>query len=741
MKILFITQKIDPLDPILGFVCGWLRVFANKFKKITVICLEKNNREISPASESFFRLPTNVTVLSLGKERRQSRFFYLFHFYGFIWRQRKEYDGVFVHMNSIYVILGFIYWKLTGRKIVLWYNHTTGGIMDRLAFRLADQVCHTSPYSFSAGRKNSVKMPAGIDPDIFYPKGEVSNQPHSLLFIGRISPVKNLETLLAAAAILTERKVPFFLNIYGRAAARDCEYFEKTIKPMANLPQVRFLGEVPNFLTPDIFNQHTVNVNLTPRGNYDKTVLEAMACGTISLVSSPAFASLVPPMFTFQERNPKDLAQKIEYVFSLSDSERERIGAKLRRAVIEQESLPLLADRLLGIFSFGLKTAAGKMKNQKLIYLANARLPSPKAHAIQIAKMSEAFLEEGADLTLLIPRRGGGSLKNFYGLRLEIPTRRLPVLPLYEMGKIGYYLATASFMIAALIYLWWLKLKSQSIRLHLIDMDQLSIGLLPFLPFPVTLEIHDAKPKTFWFNWIFKNATSVLTINNLIKEKITARFGLLPERVLVFPNGIDPFLFNPLVSKRAAREKLGLPIEKKMVMYTGQFYGWKGLEIFPIAAAKVRNVLFYLVGGTEEEFAAVTGQGKRTMPANMRFLGKRPFTEIPFWLRAADAVVVLGTKRDEYSFYHTSPMKLFESMAAAAPIVAARTPAITAVVTEKEVFFYEPDDAASLAAVITQVIGNEDVAAAKTAAALAKVNCLTWRNRVRAVINQNRDFV
>lgn len=40
----------------------------------------------------------------------------------------------------------------------------------------------------------------------------------------------------------------------------------------------------------------------------------------------------------------------------------------------------------------------------RLLYLANARLPTEKAHGYQICKMCEAFARTGAEITLMYPQ-------------------------------------------------------------------------------------------------------------------------------------------------------------------------------------------------------------------------------------------------------------------------------------------------------------------------------------------------
>jgi hypothetical protein len=104
MKLLIITQKINKNDPILGFFHGWVKEFSKHFDSIVAICLEKGE----------YDMPTNVKVLSLGKESGHSKVKYLLNFYKFIWQERNNYDAVFVHMNPVYVVLGGLLWKIIG---------------------------------------------------------------------------------------------------------------------------------------------------------------------------------------------------------------------------------------------------------------------------------------------------------------------------------------------------------------------------------------------------------------------------------------------------------------------------------------------------------------------------------------------------------------------------------------------------------------------------------------------------
>lgn len=353
MKLLLITQKVDTNDPILGFFHRWIEAFSKHYESLVVICLQKG----------AYDLPGGVRVFSLGKEHKElgikknavwKKITYVWNFYCLIWRERRSYDAVFVHMNQEYVLLGALVWKILGKKVVLWYNHTHGNILTRVAIILADTVCHTSPFAFTAETKKSQQMPAGIDTGLFRSYEGSIREPRSIMYLGRIAPLKRVDVLLEAAKILDEQKIDFVLDIYGDAAADDFEYMKRLKEFSMSLQKKNklfFRGAVPNSAAPKVFNTHLVSVNLTPKGNYDKTVLESMACETLPLVSSPAFADIIPLELRFKENDPVDLAKKITFVFSLPDASLTQHRNRCRREVENNHALVLLAFKLTTIFS------------------------------------------------------------------------------------------------------------------------------------------------------------------------------------------------------------------------------------------------------------------------------------------------------------------------------------------------------------------------------------------------------
>lgn len=291
MKILILTQKVDKNDPVLGFFHGWLGEFSKRFEFITVVALGVGEYE----------LPSNIRVLSLGKETGESKIKYLFRFYKYIWGERNNYDKVFVHMNQEYVILGAQDWQLMRKPVYLWRNHAKGNYWTNFATFFAKKVFYTSPASYTARFKKAVKMPVGIDTDFFKPDPSIVRMPNSILFLGRISPVKKVLEFVEWFNTLDSK---FTATVAGSALPRDKSY-EKLVKSKAD-KRITFIGEVTQEKALKLYQSHETYVNKTPAGSFDKTIFEAKACGMKLIVDNPDAKD-----FKVEDHSLKKLAQRL----------------------------------------------------------------------------------------------------------------------------------------------------------------------------------------------------------------------------------------------------------------------------------------------------------------------------------------------------------------------------------------------------------------------------------------------
>ncbi|MBI5004023.1 glycosyltransferase family 4 protein [Candidatus Kaiserbacteria bacterium] len=334
----------------------------------------------------------------------------------------------------------------------------------------------------------------------------------------------------------------------------------------------------------------------------------------------------------------------------------------------------------------------------KIVYIVNARLPNKKAYGIQVAKMCEAFVEAEIDLELVIPRTHASSiatLKDAYKLRVDIPTTILPGLDLYASGRIPFFISSCVFIITSSIYLLWKRMRGEGCIVYTIDMDTFSFSLLPLLGFPVVAEMHDIKPCNIFTRFFFKHVKLLVVTNTQIRDALCDRFDISSDKTIIEPNGVDLDLFAHASSQGEVRKRLHIPQDKKIALYVGRFYEWKGLDILVDAAKQAPALDWYVVGDTTEVFTKVTG--RTSLPANLHIAGECEPSDVPLWLAAADTLLILGTKHNDQSYRHTAPMKVYEYMAARRPIVASHTPALTSIIGESDAIWYEPDDAESLA--------------------------------------------
>ncbi|MEK7201360.1 MAG: glycosyltransferase family 4 protein, partial [Patescibacteria group bacterium] len=376
----------------------------------------------------------------------------------------------------------------------------------------------------------------------------------------------------------------------------------------------------------------------------------------------------------------------------------------------------------------------------KWYYVANARLPSEKAHGIQIAKMCEAFIEGGLDITLLAPMRIGAhpDIQGYYNLRVPVPVRFLPTIDTYTLGRVGYRLGSYLFMLAVVGYLWGKRVSGETFSVYTVDLDNFSSAVLPLAGVPVYSEMHGGKPDTLSQRFLFRNLRGVIAINSIIAKELADTFPDSTAETLVEPNGVDASQFYAR-DKAEARARLSLPPNEKIVLYAGRLFAWKGLEAIIAAAQCSPTTQWYVVGGAKEQLMQLTDVA--SLPDNITCVGDQPHSDMPYWIAAADVLVVLGTKRDQQSYWHTSPMKLFEYLLSERPIVASGTPAIREVVTEREVSFYEPDSAESLNEMVERALLDSKDIQEKIRPALEKGTGYSWQARaarIMAFIRQPR---
>jgi len=119
------------------------------------------------------------------------------------------------------------------------------------------------------------------------------------------------------------------------------------------------------------------------------------------------------------------------------------------------------------------------------------------------------------------------------------------------------------------------------------------------------------------------------------------------------------------------RRELDVPLTAPMILYTGTFEAYQGLDLLFAAARLVLqrrpDARFVLAGGRPDQIERARAEAQRAgIESAVIFAGQRPADEIPAYLDAADALV------SPRSTGTNTPLKIYQYLRSGRPIVATR---------------------------------------------------------------------
>ena len=180
---------------------------------------------------------------------------------------------------------------------------------------------------------------------------------------------------------------------------------------------------------------------------------------------------------------------------------------------------------------------------------------------------------------------------------------------------------------------------------------------------------------------------AVFTRSNALRDRL-AQEGLQPVTVY---NGIDREKFQPIDRDHACRQ-LGLPADRRRILYVGNLQPIKGPTILASAFALLKNEknvdLIYLGSGPEHDkiakilgvqspVSSLPGTASRGLgsPSSVFFAGPRPHSEIPLWMGASDVLCLP-------SLNEGLPNVALEALACGLPVVASHVGGVPEIVQD-----------------------------------------------------------
>jgi glycosyltransferase involved in cell wall biosynthesis len=344
MRLVFVTQTVDPDDPVLAATIPKLRALAERVDELSVIA----QRGVPGA------LPSEVRVRVFGSSRRAVRALRFEQALAAELRRRP--DALIAHMIPLYAILAAPLARPLGTRVVLWYTHWNAHPLLHGAERASNVVTSVDRRSFPLASSKVRPIGHGIDLDEFPCRaaGGSANGRMRLLALGRYSPAKGLDVVLRGIRQAVDGGLDVTLTAHGSTGNEpERVHREELGRLVAELDlgaRARLEAPVRRTELPRLFGEADALVNNMRAGAPDKVVYEAAAGCLPVLASNPVFDELfadLPAPLAFARERPDELAARLLELAALPTPDRAALGARLRERVAERHSVGTWADGIV----------------------------------------------------------------------------------------------------------------------------------------------------------------------------------------------------------------------------------------------------------------------------------------------------------------------------------------------------------------------------------------------------------
>lgn len=216
---------------------------------------------------------------------------------------------------------------------------------------------------------------------------------------------------------------------------------------------------------------------------------------------------------------------------------------------------------------------------------------------------------------------------------------------------------------------------------------------------PYLLEVNGMLTKhspdriTRWFEkYVLTHASGIFTVTDSL-ARLLVDAGASPDKVRIITNGVSIERFAESDGDGAAESVKNKLAGAIVIGYVGTFADYHDTKLlmdsFAIARKKVDNLRMVLVGEGRNDQLMKDYAAQRNLQGHVFFTGKVSHDSVPDYLKIFDIAVNPVRKIYEEDF-HVAPIKIFEYMAAALPIVSTDMPNLKRLLGDSLVFV--PDD-------------------------------------------------
>ena len=346
-RILIFNISTDSNNTSLGFAINWLNQLSEYYIEVDVVTLNEGTTDM---------LNDNINVYchdSIDTDKI-TKFIALRKIIKNLLKN-NEYRFCLSHMTTSLTLVSSTISRFRNLQSILWYTHkgpTTfiKKIVLYLGALFSDRIITASENSFPLKFKKVTSIGHAINYEEFY-RSRVNTESKDFLILSRISRSKNIEESILGFLNSVYGESQSITIVGGPLTKQDADYENYLKSKYSEYSNIRFAGSIPHPNLSSYIGKAGFHINNTPKGFYDKSVLETLSGGIINFYLNSEYDKNIHPEYLKIlkfDGTKDDLTKSINIISELEKDTLMEI-IQFSQEKVKEESLKTLHHRILKV--------------------------------------------------------------------------------------------------------------------------------------------------------------------------------------------------------------------------------------------------------------------------------------------------------------------------------------------------------------------------------------------------------